>query len=454
MAFTQRLEGRNLLLVAFGLAISLIIGVVAGIQPRYGVAAALGLTFAGAVLANVTVGVVMFTLLSFLEVVNAGSGAVSFIKLAGLIVFLSWFAAQTTRSRSGGASRSLLASSPVLCAGVVAFVTWSGMSVAWAVRSGTAFSSTYRFLLDVLLFPIVFGAVRRREHLVWVMGAFVAGAVISAMIGLLQSGGARLAGGIGDFDGEAALLVAALTLDVGLIAALPRGSAARSLAFLGAVVMGVALLDTGSRGGVVALATVLVAAVLFGGRWRGRAAVVALLVAVLVPFYVVALAPSGAVQHLNSGSSTGRTDLWRVGLKMWEANPVAGVGSGNFASAAIDYVETSGPLSRADIIVDVPHVAHNTYLEILDELGVPGLLAFLTIAIASIASALRAARLYERAGDKTFELVSRSLALAVIALLAADFFITNEYEHLLWLLLALPAALLAVARAETRTTAR
>ena len=74
MAFTQRLEGRNLLLVAFGLAISLIIGVAAGIQPRYGVAAALGLTFAGAVLANVTVGVVMFTLLSFLGVVNAGSG--------------------------------------------------------------------------------------------------------------------------------------------------------------------------------------------------------------------------------------------------------------------------------------------------------------------------------------------------------------------------------------------
>jgi O-antigen ligase len=454
MAFTQRLEGRNLLLVAFALAISLIVGLAAGIQPRYGVAAALGLTFAGAVLANLTVGVVLFTLLSFLEVVNAGSGAVSFIKLAGLIVFLSWFAAQATRSRSGRASRSLLASSPVLCAGVVAFVTWSGMSVAWAVRSGTAFSSSYRFLLDVLLFPIVFGALRRREHLVWVMAAFVAGAVISAMIGLLQSGGARLAGGIGDFDGEAALLVAAMTLDVGLIAALPRGSAARSLALLGALIMGVALLDTGSRGGVVALAAVLVAAILFGGRWRGRAAAVALVVAVLVPFYVIALAPSGAVQHLNSGSSTGRTDLWRVGLKMWEANPVAGVGSGNFALAAVDYVQTSGPLSRADIIVDVPHVAHNTYLEILDELGVPGLLAFLTIAIASIASALRAARLYERAGDKTFELVSRSVALGVLALLAADFFITNEYEHLLWLLLALPAALLAVARFETRTTAR
>jgi O-antigen ligase len=263
-----------------------------------------------------------------------------------------------------------------------------------------------------------------------------------------------LAGGIGDFDGEAALLVAALTLDMGLIATLPRGSALRSLAGLGALIMGAALLDTGSRGGIVALATVLVAAVLFGGRWRGRAAAIAVVVALLVPFYVVALAPSGAVQHLNSNSSTGRTDLWKVGLKMWSANPVGGVGSGNFANAAIDYVETSGPLSRADIIVDVPHVAHNTYLEILDELGVPGFLAFITIAITSIASALRAAHLYERAGDKPFELMSRSVALAVIALLSADFFITNEYEHLLWLLLALPAALLAVARSETRSIAR
>jgi O-antigen ligase len=453
MAFAQRLEGRNLVLVAFSLAISLVIGVAAGIQPRYGVAAALGLTFAGAVLANVTAGVVLFTLLSFLEIVNAGSGAVSFIKLAGVIVLLSWLAAQATRSRSGRASRSLLSSSPVLSAGVVAFVTWSGMSVAWAVKSGTAFSSTYRFLLDVLLFPIVFGAIRRRQHVVWLLAAFVAGGLVSATIGLLQSGGARLAGGIGDFDGEAALLGAAMTLDVGLIAALPRGSAVRSLAFLAVPIMGAALLDTGSRGGVVALVAVLIAAILFGGRWRARAAGVALLVAVLVPFYVIALAPSGAVQHLNSGSSTGRTDLWRVGVRMWEANPVAGVGSGNFAVAAIDYVETSGPLSRADIIVDVPHVAHNTYLEILDELGVPGLLAFLTIAIASIASSLRAARLYERAGDKTFELVSRSVTLGLLALLSADFFITNEYEHLLWLLLALPPALLAVARSDTRATA-
>ncbi len=454
MALSQRVEARTAGLVAFALAVSVIIGVAAGIKPAYGLAAAVGLAFAGAVLANVTAGVFLFTLLSFLEVLNSGSGTLDFLKVAGLIVFLSWFAAQAIRARSSDSAPSLSASSPVLSAGVVAFVAWSGMSAAWAVSSGTAISSTLRFLLDVLLFPIVFGAIRRREHVVWIVGAFVFGASVSAVLGLLESGGARLVGGIGDANTEAALLVAAMSMNIGLISVLPRDSAARALAVLAEVIMAVAFLDTGSRGGVVALGVALVTAVLFGGRWRARAAVVVLLAVVLVPFYVFALAPSGAVQHLSSDTTSGRADLWRVGVKMWETNPVAGVGSGNFVVAEHQYVQTSGPIARADVIIDLPHVTHNTYLQILDELGVPGLIAFLVIVVGSISAALRAARIYERAGDTTFELLARSLALGVVALLAADFFISNEYEHLLWLLLALPAPLLAVARSETRSQIR
>ena len=447
MSLSERLAARNLRVIGFAFLIALCVGVAAGIQPRLGVAAALGVTFAAAVIADLTVGLFLFTILSFLEVVNAGSGAVSFIKVAGLILFLSWFAAQATRSRRE--ARSLLASSPVITMAVVGFVSWSAISVAWAESSGTAIGSTSRFVLDALLFPIVFGAIRRREHFQWIVAAFVIGAVMSAVIGLLESGGARLAGGIGDPDGEAALLAAALMLDVGLIATVPRGSAAKSLAVLGALIMGLGLLDTGSRGGFVALAAVLVAGVLLGGRWRGRAAGLMLIAAIVTPLYLFVLAPSAAVQHLSSNSSSGRTDLWKVGLKMWEANPIAGVGSGNFAVASIHYVQQAGDITRADLIVDVPHATHNTYLEIIDELGVPGFLMFLVIVIGSISAALRAARIYERRGDTQFELMSRGVALGVIALLTADFFITNEYEHLLWLLLALPPALLAVARSET-----
>ena len=102
MSFAERLEARNLALIGVVSLLSLCVGVAAGVAPRYGVAAALGLTFAVAVIANVTLGMFLFTILSFLEIVNAGSGAVSFIKLAGLILFVSWFAAQATRSACEG----------------------------------------------------------------------------------------------------------------------------------------------------------------------------------------------------------------------------------------------------------------------------------------------------------------------------------------------------------------
>ena len=82
-----------------------------------------------------------------------------------------------------------------------------------------------------------------------------------------------------------------------------------------------------------------------------------------------------------------------------------------------------------------------------------GFLVFRVIAIGSIAAALRAARIYETRRRHGIRADVACVALAVIALLTADFFITNEYEHLLWLLLALPPALLAVARSETGVTA-
>ena len=132
MSFSERLEARNLGLIGLAFLLCLCIGVAAGVAPRYGVAGALGVTFAVAVVANVTLGMFLFTMLSFLETVNAGSGALSFIKLAGLILFVSWFAAQATRSQRE--SRSLLASSPEVAIPVILFVSWSVISIVWAAQ--------------------------------------------------------------------------------------------------------------------------------------------------------------------------------------------------------------------------------------------------------------------------------------------------------------------------------
>jgi O-antigen ligase len=443
MGIAARLGVRNPTLIGLMAIMAAGLGITSGIQPKLGFAATLGLVFVAAVLANVTVGLALFTVLSFLVVINVGGGALSVMKVAGLLLFMSWLAAVTTRR--GREVRSLVTAEPVLVVAAVAWITWSAISAVWAESAGATLSSTYRLLLDALLLPIVFGAIRRREHFLWIVGAFVFGATASAAFGLFQTGGARLTGAIGDADGEAALLVAALMLAAGLTAALPRGSLPRILAMIACLIALIGILGTGSRGGVVALGCVLVAAVVFGGRWRARALVLLVVAIAAAGLYLNGLAPSSASQHLLSNSSTGRTDLWKVGLRMWTAHPLVGVGLANFPISAVHYVQQPGPLTRADLIVDVPKVTHNTYLEILDELGPLGLIAFVTLVGASIVAALRAAGRYERAGDISFELLSRSLALAIVGLLCADFFISGQYERLLWLLLALPPPLLALA---------
>jgi O-antigen ligase len=419
-------------------------GIAAGAHPQLGVEAAVAIALVAAVLANLTLGLCVFTLFSFLDVVNAGGDDLSFLKVAGLLLFLSWYAASATRQRSQE-SRSLLGAHPGLLAAGAALVGFSALSIAWAGNAGDAASASERFLLNLLLLPIVFGAVRRREQLIWVVVAFVAGAALSSAVGLLHSADERLTGTIGDANEEAAVLVAGLMLAAGLAAGYKRGSPQRMWAALAGVFIFAGLLGTVSRGGLVASGFALAAGAIFGGRWRRQAFVALLAGGALVGGYFAVLAPLEARQHLSSSDTSGRADLWKVGWSMFKDHPALGVGAGNFQDASARYVNRAGPLTRADLIVDVPHVTHNVYLELLDDLGVPGLIAFLATAIAAISIAELAAVRYERAGDTQLELISRLLILAMIGMLAADFFISDQFSKQLWLLFALPAPLLALA---------
>ena len=145
-------------------------------------------------------------------------------------------------------------------------------------------------------------------------------------------------------------------------------------------------------------------------------------------------------------TSSGRLDIWHVGWRMVQAHPLQGVGAGNFQNAAVHYVQAPGPITSAPLIVDAPHVAHNVYLELLADLGVPGLLAFVGVAAFSLLAGLKAARTFERGGDIGLELAARCVVLALIGFLAADFFLSGEFSKQLWLTFALCSALLGLAQ--------
>ena len=442
----------------FGLTVA--IGALAGYEPKLAIAAALGLAFVVVAIGDLAFGVAIFAVLTYLELapVAGGGPAVSFAKLAGLTLAISWLATLTTGR--GGRARLFFSSHPAMTAAMVFFVVWAALSATWAEDPGPTSGAVGRLALNVALVPIIFTALREAKHLRWVAVGVVAGAFLAATYGLITTPNAaevavsqtaagdlnRISGTVGDPNMLASVLV------VGIIMALTLALDRTRSAPLRIGCVGVALLSmsavfaTASRGGIVALAAALFAAVALGGPLRPRFALAAVTVVVVGVGYFAIFASAAQVDRLSvSDGGAGRTDIWKIGWRMVEANPVHGVGAGNFPVSSIHYLLEPGAILRDEFIVDRPAVAHNMYLEVLAELGVVGLTLFLTFILISLSTGIKAARKFDELGEDGLALIARGIAVGLISTLAADVFLSNEVGKLLWLLIALGPATLSVA---------
>jgi O-antigen ligase len=171
-------------------------------------------------------------------------------------------------------------------------------------------------------------------------------------------------------------------------------------------------------------------------------------VAVAGAGYFNYVASSDIKTHVSSvGSGTGRLDLWHIGWRMVEQNPVQGVGAGNYPVSSVHYLLEPGAIERSDFFVGVPKVAHNTYLQLWAELGLVGLILYLLIVGFCLQSTLKAVREFREQDDVRMEIIARALFVALAGLLAADFFGSRLFAKEGWLLLALGPVLLGIARA-------
>ena len=99
----------------------------------------------------------------------------------------------------------------------------------------------------------------------------------------------------------------------------------------------------------------------------------------------------------------------------------------------------------AGYFIDTPTVAHDTYLEVLAEGGVPGLALFLAIIGFSLGCMRRAWLAFRRSRDHNMELLTYGLFAGLVGLLVASFFLSEEYNKQLYVLLAMGPVLLKLA---------
>jgi O-antigen ligase len=443
-------RARTVAVLGAGLLAAVVFGLVAGRWPAVAVGGAVAIVVAVAMLRDLTTAIVVFTVASFGAVLSLGNAATA-SKALGAVLVVAWIL--DVARRSPGDGRSFIKDHPGLVACGLCLVAWNLLSAVWAVSSSAALLGASRYAQDLVLFPILYAGVRRFEHVRWIAAAFVAGAVLAMLYGIATSttvDSSRLVGAIGDPNETATVLVVASVLAVALGLGETRSRWRRWGAFAVAVVAIYGVVSTASRGGLVALVATVIVAVVVAGRWRAQIVTAAAVGALVVGAWFLFLAPASSVSHITS-EQTPRTTLWTVARREISANPVLGVGNDNFQLTENNFLVQPGLTTRADQVVLTPDVAHNIYLEVWADTGIVGLLLFVAIVLAPLRSAWRAIQILERTGRRADEILVRALIVSIVAILAAGFFISDEYSKQLFLLLGLATVTLATVRAETPT---
>ncbi|PWK91524.1 O-antigen ligase [Lentzea atacamensis] len=297
-----------------------------------------------------------------------------------------------------------------------------------AVHAADPFTAAYtqRFLPFLVITAVLADVAAREVPVRAVLAAAVGGAVsaaVGALYSLVVDGEARATGPLEDPNDLAYFLVVALPL----LIALP---ARRFLLPVGAILAAGAA-ATFSRGGGLALAFAAVWLVARRGvSMRAVTATVSGLAVIglgAVVFAGPVLERALAEKTYIAATNVDTRELrWQAAARMLADNPVLGVGPGGFRS---EYPAAS---RNAEIDEQSP-VAHNIYLEIGAELGLPGLACFLgAVALAFVATE----RVLRARADRSMLAVQASL----IAALVAATFLSEQYYLPIWSLVAVAIA--------------
>ncbi len=335
---------------------------------------------------------------------------------------------------------------------LVALLVWMMLSVPGALVRGTSFDLVFdSFVKTVLMFVVVIGAVRGPRDVERLVAAYLVGATLYAAVVLTRfdlGGDNWRLGRLYYYDANdfATFAVSAMPFGLYFIHA-GRTLRARALAAVALSLLALAFVNSGSRGGFVALVAVIVFIVAryrsIPFRWRvGATAFVAVVVfAAASDRYWKQMSTILSDADYNRTEETGRLQIWSRGIGYMLQNPILGVGPNNFQAA-------EGRLSafsdRQQLGIGVRwNAPHNSYLQVGAELGVPGLVIFVLL-IGSAYAALRRSHTCERAragsgADRPG--LAPALTASLLGVVVGAFFLTLAYSEMLFTLVALAVAL-------------
>ncbi len=241
------------------------------------------------------------------------------------------------------------------------------------------------YLKIILIAVITTGLITTRKRFDFML------TVIAFSLGLLglkngifaiAAGGAQFLNGPGGFMIDRNAYAVALNMAIPLLVGVGLTTAHKPLRIASLALVPFCMITifcTFSRGGLLTLG--VVGAMLI---WRTRKPVLAMIVlAIGIGAFAYTASDklkqkytersSSISSYEEDASAMGRIRSWGVAVRMWADHPVTGVGPRNFTLLYRRY----GP-------TDDVHVAHNSYLQMLAETGLPGFLLFVSLLVVSV----------------------------------------------------------------------
>jgi probable O-glycosylation ligase (exosortase A-associated) len=254
-------------------------------------------------------------------------------------------------------------------------------------------------------------------------------------------------GGIAGLTGNPNDLALTLNLLMPIAGALfvtSRGAVAKMVAAAAVALSVPAVIATFSRAGFLTLCAIAVASLVTFIRRRAPAAAVGVLVATccVAPFL-----PRGYLDRLNTitdidadrtGSAAGRWSDYQLAGRLIARNPLIGVGLGQDI-LALDEIRHP-PTWRS---------VHNAYLESAVDLGLPGLLLFISLLVASVRKARRVeVRAARTSASRDLSILASGVRIALLAFAVGAFFAPIAYQFYFFCVAGLAVALERVSRSE------
>jgi O-antigen ligase len=309
------------------------------------------------------------------------------------------------------------------------------------------------FIKTVLMYFVIAGSVRGSRDIERLASVYYLSAVIYTAIVLtrfdLGGGAAWRLGNLYYYDANDFATFAVTAMPIGLyFAHAGRRSMTRIICAIGLVLLTVGLVHSGSRGGFLAVlamgAYVVLRYTAIAVRWRVSAFAVVALV-----FFVVAsgeywrqMGTIGADTDYNQTEESGRRQIWARGIGYMLDNPLLGVGANNFPTAE----GTLSPFAARQQYGGRGvrwNAAHNSFVQIGAELGIPGLLIFIALlgsAFAALIGSKRQRRRNPAFRGRVLEL-RQGLTGSLIGFVVGAVFLSLAYSEMLYTLLAFAASM-------------